>query len=90
MPYFHPHRFRKTQARLGEQICRTPEEFKAWSQNLGHKKVRTTFSSYGDETPNRQGEIIHALGQPVPAQDDALAMIRKIVYRPAAGDGVSI
>lgn len=36
LPYFNPHSFRKTLARFGEQVCRTPEEFKAWSQNLGH------------------------------------------------------
>src|SRR5205807_658202 len=31
LPYFNPHSFRKTLARLGQQTCRTPEEFKAWS-----------------------------------------------------------
>lgn len=30
LPYFNPHSFRHTLAQLGEQICRTPEEFKAW------------------------------------------------------------
>ena len=39
-PRFNPHSFRKTLARLGEQICQTPEEFKAWSQNLGHEPGR--------------------------------------------------
>ncbi len=47
LPYFNPHSFRKTLAQLGEKLCRTPEQFKAWSQNLGHEKVLTTFSSYG-------------------------------------------
>ena len=35
LPYFNPHSFRKTLALLGGQRCRTPEEYKAWSQNLG-------------------------------------------------------
>ena len=48
LPYFNPHSFRKTLALLGERICKTPEEYKAWSQNLGHDHVMTTFSSYGD------------------------------------------
>jgi integrase len=32
LTYSHPHTFRKTLAQLGERICRTPEEFKAFSQ----------------------------------------------------------
>ena len=39
LPYFHPHSLRKTLARLGEQVCQSPEDFKAWSQNLGHEQV---------------------------------------------------
>lgn len=61
LPYFHPHSLRKTLAQLGERLCHTPEEFKAWSQNLGHEKVMTTFSSYGAVAPNRQGEILGKL-----------------------------
>ena len=34
LPYFHPNSLRKTLARLGEQVCQSPEEFNAWSQNL--------------------------------------------------------
>ena len=62
LPYFNPHSFRKTLSRLGEQICQTPEEFKAWSQNLGHEHVMTTFTSYGQVAGHRQGEIIRNLG----------------------------
>jgi integrase len=63
LPYFNPHSFRKTLALLGGQICKSPEEYKAWSQNLGHEDVLTTFSSYGDVAPHRQAEIIRALGK---------------------------
>jgi len=59
-PYFNPHSFRKTLALLGGRICKTPEEYKAWSQNLGHDHVLTTFSSYGDVSSYRQAEIIRA------------------------------
>jgi len=62
LPYFNPHSFRKTLALLGERICKSPEEYKAWSQNLGHENVLTTFSSYGDVARHRQAEIIRALG----------------------------
>jgi integrase len=63
LPYFNPHSFRKTLAQFGERICRTPEEFKAWSQNLGHEQVLTTFASYGSVSANRQGDIIQGFGK---------------------------
>lgn len=63
LPYFNPHSVRKTLARLGEQTCRTPEEFKAWSQNLGHEQVLTTFTNYGAVRTDRQGDIIRGLGE---------------------------
>jgi integrase len=47
LPYFHPHSFRRTLGALGERLCRMPEDFKAWSQNLAHEGVLTTFSAYG-------------------------------------------
>lgn len=73
--YFNPHSIRNTLARLGEQVCKTPEEFKAWSQNFGHDRVMTTFTSYGAVRVDRQGEIIRKLGasaQPIPPGADAL------------------
>lgn len=65
LPYFNPHSFRKTLALLGGRICKTPEEYKAWSQNLGHEHVLTTFSSYGEISSYRQVEIFRAFSQPV-------------------------
>lgn len=62
MAEFQPISFRDTLVQFGERICRTPEDFKAWSQNLGHEKVLTTFYSYGEVAPRRQGEIIQGLG----------------------------
>ena len=65
LPYFNPHSFRKTLALLGQTLCRTPEEYKAWSQNLGHEHVLTTFCSYGDVSSHRQTEILRSFVQPV-------------------------
>ncbi len=42
-------------------MCQNPEQFKAWSQNLGHEGVLTTFLSYGAVAPRRQGQIIKTL-----------------------------
>jgi integrase len=61
LPYFNPHSFRKTLALLGGQLCQTPEQYKAWSQNLGHEHVLTTFTSYGDVSSGRQAEIIRSM-----------------------------
>jgi integrase len=61
LPYFNPHCFRNTLVRLGQAVYKTPEDFKAWSQNLGHEKVLTTFLSYGEVACYRQGEILRNL-----------------------------
>ena len=78
LPYFNPHSFRKTLVRLGERLCQTPEEFKAWSQNLGHEKVMTTFTSYGNVASGRQAEIIKKLGLPK-APDDLLDQLKRMI-----------
>jgi integrase len=70
LPYFNPHSFRKTLATLGERICSTPEVFKAWSQNLGHSHVLTTFTSYGSVAQHRQDEILAELASTPQAQTD--------------------
>jgi len=76
LPSFNPHSFRKTLALLGERRCSTPEEFKAWSQNLGHEGVLTTFSSYGEVSSSRQAEIIAGLGAKRALGPDAAAVAR--------------
>ena len=63
LPYYHPHSFRHMLAQLGQRLCRTPEQMKAWSQNLGHAHMMTTFASYGQVEDHRQGEIIQDLSR---------------------------
>jgi hypothetical protein len=58
LPPFTPHSFRNTLVQLAYQHCKTPEEFKAWSQNLGHESPLTTFNSYGKIDLYRQGELV--------------------------------
>jgi len=82
LPYFNPHSFRDTVVHLGQTICKSPEDYKAWSQNLGHEKVLTTFTSYGEVQTNRQGEIIQGLGKPqVPSQSSAEEIAEAVVRR---------
>ena len=64
LPSFNPHSLRNTLANLGEMLCQTPEEFKAWSQNLGHEGVLTTFYSYGDVREGRQADIFMQFKEP--------------------------
>ncbi|QGP78676.1 tyrosine-type recombinase/integrase [Sphingobium sp. CAP-1] len=61
LPYFNPHSLRDTLVQFGEQVCTTAEQFKAWSQNLGHDRVLTTFTSYGAVAPHRQAELIRGM-----------------------------
>lgn len=61
LPPFTPHLFRKTLVDLANRHCKTPEDFKAWSQNLGHEDVLTTFRSYGAVSSGRQGDLIRAM-----------------------------
>ena len=88
LPYFNPHSLRKTLTRLGEQVCQSPEDFKAWSQNLGHEQVLTTFLNYGSVACDRQGEIIREMTgskQPMQSNVDDIA---EAVFRRFRASGV--
>ncbi len=63
LPYFNPHSFRDMLVRHAMTLNLSPEAMKAWSQNLGHAEVMTTFTSYGQVPTHRQGELIRDLGQ---------------------------
>ena len=79
--YPNPHSVRKVLARLGEQKVRNPEEWKAWSQNLGHENEMTTFRGYGQIPFQRQTEIIRAFECDPPAggMDEQIALLERIV-----------
>jgi len=81
LPYFNPHSFRNTLVQLGEEVCNTPEHFKAWSQNLGHEKVLTTFLSYGEVAYQRQGDIIRSLATPQRSGSTEVDKIAEAVYK---------
>jgi len=69
LPPFSPHRVRDTLTELAGDHCRTPEEFKAWSQNIGHDDVMTTFRSYGSVAPGRQIDLMARFRKRGPLQD---------------------
>lgn len=90
LPYFNPHSLRNTLVRLGQERCKTPEQFKAWSQNLGHEKVMTTFTSYGEVACQRQGEIIRDLATPQQAAQPSADEIAEAVFNKLRASGVDM
>ncbi len=91
LPYFNPHSLRNTLVQLGQDVCKTPEEFKAWSQNLGHEKVLTTFLSYGQVESARQGAIIRELTTPrFAAQDDVTKLAQALMREMRDADAKSL
>jgi len=63
LPYVKPHSIRDTLTQLAYKLQLNLEAMKAWSQNMGHDSMMTTLCSYGPVSPERQAEIIGALGQ---------------------------
>jgi integrase len=90
LPYFNPHSIRNTLVQLGQDVCKTPEQFKAWSQNLGHEKVLTTFLSYGEVGCQRQGEILRGLATQQPAAQSDANEIADAVFRKLRDSGVDM
>lgn len=62
LPYYNPHSFRHCLSEFGKKIC-TLEEYKAWSQNLGHDRMSTTLDDYGKIGVDRQFELMGRLSK---------------------------
>jgi len=88
LPYFNPHSLGNTLVRLGQNVCKNPEQFKSWSQNLGHEKVLTTLTSYGEVSCQRQGEIILGLFTPQQAAPPGADEIAEAVIKKLRGSGL--
>ena len=90
LPTFTPHSFRNM---LVSEMYRRKVSipaFKAGSQNLGHKSVLTTLTSYGKISLEEQGELIReAFAAPVEGEDgDApvtMAELKAILKREGLG-----
>jgi hypothetical protein len=77
LPYFAPHSYRHLAADLAIKTCRTGDQIKAVSQNLGHEHVATTLSAYGMLDPGRLSTIVSGL-KPGAAEDPMDAKLKKI------------
>lgn len=81
---------RKTIVTLGQKLCQTPEEFKSWSQNLGHEDVLTTLYSYGHVQQHRQGEIFQQLKLPRSSGNQNVDDIARAVLKAMADQNAQI
>lgn len=73
LAYFNPHSFRTTLMLLGMEWCAgNPMALKAWSQNLGHENVLTSFNSYGEVPAHQQRDLVRSAGPT--DHDDKIAL----------------
>lgn len=83
MPYFNPHSFRHAACQLALKLSRTPQEFKALSQNFGHEQVTTTLRSYGTLDDAQVSDVISNIDfsgkQPEKADDSLLDEIKELI-----------
>lgn len=79
LPYFNPHSLRTMMIRHAMTLDLSPQEMKAWSQNLGHADVLTTLTSYGSVPTHRQGELIRASGKKTPPGVAPIAMAEALL-----------
>ncbi len=47
LPYYPPHRLRRTLMKQAYDLKLSPRELKAWSESLGHDSLATSIGSYG-------------------------------------------
>jgi len=88
LDYFNPHSLRKTLVRHTLRLCRSAEEVKAVSQNLGHENVNTTLSSYGELSYERQGEVIRSIGAEAPKSSSVDMLSRQLATLIAMNGGL--
>lgn len=78
LPYVVPHSVRHTLTQLSYKLQLNPEQFKVWSQNMGHDKPLTTLNSYGQVSIERQAEIMVSLRHHRPSALSEHALAEKI------------
>lgn len=82
LPYSNPHSVRNTLVALAFRLKLPPEEMKAWSQNLGHERMLTTYLNYGEVAADRQAEIFRGLAkakEPDAENDELVRQIAAVV-----------
>lgn len=89
LPYSNPHCIRDMLVQLGQTSGLTIEEFKAWSQNIGHENAMTTLVNYGTVPDHRQAEIMAGLriahNNEVPKADNLERELLEVLVRRKGG-----
>jgi integrase/recombinase XerD len=68
--YFNPHSFRHAAINIALARCKTPADFKAVSQNIGHENLATTMFDYAELPPEEVARRIKRLMKK-PTQKDS-------------------
>ena len=81
LPNYGPHSLRRTLVHLAYDLKLGPREFKAWSQNLGHESVLTTFGSYGALSSYEQADVMQRLAARQPAEASEVGDAKAFILR---------
>ncbi len=79
LKYYSPHKFRHSATRLATDSCKSAEQIKAVSQNLGHEHVSTTLLTYGRLTPYRVRDVVTELNFKKTERDEKIEEIKKLM-----------
>jgi len=77
--YYSPHKFRHLAVRLSTDHCRSAEQLKAVSQNLGHEHVGTTLLTYGKIHVPQVRNIISNMSFKKTDRDKKLEEVKKLL-----------
>jgi integrase len=75
---YTPHSARHCLAQLGDQLCRTGEERKAWSMNFGHESESITWKHHGNVSLSRRAEIFEAFEVIEHVDGDMMRQMREL------------
>ena len=91
LDYFNPHSFRFMLVHHAMKLPLSQLEMRAWSLNLGHTDMMTTFVSYGRMSVQRQGELVRntkVVNSQNVAVDPALVAQVLAAIQTLPGDGI--
>ena len=72
---YSPHAARHCLVHLGDQLCRTAEERKSWSLNMGHSSEAITWTHYGKVTDSRKFQIFENFEEDEPSTSEELQLM---------------
>ena len=75
LPYFNPHSARHYLKSIRDDFCRTLDQRKAWSHNMGHENEQITEANYAKMTDQRRDEIFGGLSAGRAETEDELWLL---------------